>query len=211
VNNMPLHHQIKNIIDSIFSEGGYNIQKFNVKFPYPLDISIIKDKDGSIDLTFTKALPHVSWKKFITLSARVDGITLKENGGILKLKFFPDIPFGYDDEPTSLEAPSYDFSSVASDINSEYSDPERRFLANKCLHYASEWATIASQGCDFACASSSDKKRLKRDCKNFVMENIKKDTELQAGSVVLTFLFFYVVLPVVLKFILERVFKKLFS
>lgn len=209
---MALHQQIKHIIDSIFSESGYSIKKFNVKFPYPLDISIVKDKDGSIDLTFTKALPTISWKKIIVLSARVNGITLKETGGVLKLKFFPDIPFSYEEENTEdYGNQNYDLSSIISDINTEYSDAESRFLANKCLHYASEWATIASQGCDLSYASNSEKRKLKKDCKNFVMQNLKEDPELQAGSVVLTFLFFYVVLPVVLKFILERVFKKIFS
>jgi hypothetical protein len=209
---MALHQQIKNIIDSIFSDSGYSINKFNVKFPYPLDINIVKDDNGTIDLTFTKELPSISWKKFITLSARVRGITLKETGGILKLKFFPDIPFSYDEENANLFGGNlYDWSSIVNDINAEYSDSENRFLANKCLHYASEWATIASQGCDLSYTSSSEKKRLKKDCKNFVMQNLKEDQDLQAGSVLLTFLFFYVVLPVVLKFILERVFKKIFS
>jgi hypothetical protein len=203
--------QIRDIIDSIFSNSGYNIKNLNLQFPHPLDMKITRNNED-ITLTFTQSMPKVTWKKFISLSARIIGITLGETGGVLKLKYLPDITFSYDDSSTEqLFGKSYNFYDIEEDIYSEYEDEESRIVAKKCLHYASEWATIASQGCDFASATPITRRKLKKDCKQFVMDNIKNDPEIQAGSVILTFLFFYVVLPVILKFILERLFKKLFN
>lgn len=205
--------QIRDIVDSIFSELGYNIKNLNIQFPQPLDIKIVRDNKNNISLTFTESMPKVTWKKFITLSARIIGISLGETGGVLKLKYLPDINFSYDDSATEqlFGGRCYDFSDIEEAISSEYEDEERRTIAKKCLHYATEWSTIASQGCDFASVDGVTRRKLKKDCQRFVMDNIKNDPEIQAGSVVLTFLFFYVVLPVILKFILERLFKKLFN
>ena len=205
--------QIKDIILSIFSEAGYNIQNFNVKFPQPLDINIAIDKDNNVNLNFAKNLPKVSWKRFITLSALVQRITLGPTSGALKLKYLPDIKFSYGSEASEhFSFNGYILDDISEDIEKEYSDTERKKIAYKCLHYASEWATIASNsGINFSECSSSDKKKLKKDCKSFVTENIKNDPEIKAGSVILGFLFFYVVLPVILKFILERIFNKLFQ
>lgn len=206
---MPFPQQIKNIIDSIFSDSGYSIQKFNIKFPSLLDI-VISKKEDSVDLSFKKDLPKITWKKFITLSARVSGITLGQNGGVLKLKYFPDIPFSYNESEERFGI-NYDLSDIDSQIESEYSEPETRFLAKKCLHYASEWATIASQGCDLRCANKYEQYKLKQECKSFVVESIKNDTEIKAGSILLSFLFFYIILPAILRFVLERLFRKIFS
>jgi hypothetical protein len=206
--------QIRDIVDAIFSKMGYNIKNFNIQFPHPLDIKIVRDEKNNIVLKFTESLPKVTWQKFITLTARISGISLGEKEGVLMLKYLPDVPFSYDDQSTESlfgQAAPYDFSDIYGDINSEYQDEERKILANKCLHYASEWATIANQSGSLSDTTPCHRRNLKRDCKNFVMDNIKNDPEIQAGSVILTFLFFYVVLPVVLKFVLERLFKKLFS
>lgn len=203
--------KIRDIVDLIFSSAGYNINNLNIQFPHPLDIKIVRDNTNNISLTFTQSMPKVSWKKYISLSARIIGIALGEKEGILKLKYLPDIKFSYDQATEQMFGAAYDFSDLENDICSEYQDEERKLIAKKCLHYASEWATIASQGCDFASSDDSTKRKLKRDCKQFVMENVQNDPEIQAGSVILTFLFFYVVLPVILKFVLEKLFKKLFN
>jgi hypothetical protein len=80
------------------------------------------------------------------------------------------------------------------------------------LQYASEWATIASQNnVDFSQADANSARKLKKECKDFVMYNFKQDEEIRYGSIFLTFLLLYVVLPVVLKFVLERIFQKLFN
>jgi hypothetical protein len=204
--------QIRDIVDAIFSNMGYDVKNFNIQFPHPLDIKIVRDEKDNIVLKFTESLPKVTWKRFITLTARISGISLGEKEGILMLRYLPDVPFSYDDQSTeAIFGQSLDFSEVYADINEAYQDEERRILANRCLHYASEWATIANQSGSFSDTSSCNRRKLKKDCKNFVMDNIKNDSEIQAGSVIITFLFFYVVLPVVLKFVLERLFKKLFN
>jgi hypothetical protein len=80
------------------------------------------------------------------------------------------------------------------------------------LHYAKEWVTITSNsGIDFAGCSASSQRKLKRDCRNFVMDNLRNDPDMKAGSIILTVLLLYVVLPVILKFILERIFSKIFN
>lgn len=204
--------QIKQIVDFIFSKNGYDVKNLNISFPQPLDIKIIKDTSENIILSFTESLPKVTWKKIIRLSAYVQGLTLGKNGGTLKLKYLPDINFSYDENSETLFGSYKDFSDIEAQIDNEYKDEERNFLAKKCLHYAGEWATIASQGgMDFSSCDKYSKRQLKRDCKDFVMSNIKNDPEILCGSVVLTFLLIYVVLPVILKFILERMFKKLFN
>lgn len=204
--------QIKDIIYSIFSDSGYSIKNFNVQFPHPLDIKITKDKNNNISLDFTQSLPKVGWKKLINFTAWVQGISLGENEGVLKLKYFPDIKFSYDDTAPKLFGSSYDFSDIENDIDQEYGDDDQKKLAKKCLHYANEWTTIASQGgINFSACNEKSRKQLKQSCRKFVVDNIKNDEEIVAGSVILTFLLLYVVLPVVLKFVLERLFKKLFS
>jgi hypothetical protein len=204
--------QIKQIVDFIFSKNGYDIKNLNISFPQPLDIKIVKDTSENIILSFTESLPRVTWKKIIKLTAYVQGLTLGKSGGTLKLKYLPDINFKYDDNSETLFGSYIDVSEIESSINAEYGDEERNFLAKKCLHYSSEWATIASQGgMDFSACDKYTQRQLKRDCRDFVTENIKNDPDLKYGSVVLSFLLLYVVLPVVLKFVLERLFRKLFS
>lgn len=209
--------EIKNIIDSIFSDDGYHIKGFDIKFPHPLDIKITRDKNNDISLDFTSSLPKVGWKKIINFTAWVQGISLGQDQGVLKLKYLPDIKFSYASEEAQLFSQSCEpkvcgLDDIMSEIELEYDDEERRFLAKKCLHYASEWATITSQsGVDFASCNEKTRRQLKKECKHFVTDNIKNDKEMVAGSVILTFLLIYIILPVVLKFILERLFKRLFG
>lgn len=205
--------QIRDIVDLIFSTTGYNIKNLNVSFPQPLDMKIIRNSDGDIVLSFTGSLPKVSWQKFISLSAWIQGISLGKIGGMLKLKYLPDISFLYDDSETKeLFGQEMDFSDIEEEILVHYNDETRQTLAKKCLHYAAAWATIASNsGVQFSQCTEISQRQLRKNCKNFVSDNIKNDPEIVAGSVILTFILLYVVLPVILKFILERLFKKLFS
>lgn len=204
--------QIRDIVDLIFSKNGYDVKNLNISFPHPLDIKVVRNENQDIVLSFTEALPKVTWKKFITLTAWVQGLSLGEKEGVLKLKYLPDIKFSYDTNSEALFGQTHNFSDIEEEINKEYKDEERQKIAKKCLRYASEWATIASQGgVNFSDCDAKSRKELKRECKDFVMDNIKNDPEIVAGSVILTFLLLYVVLPVILKFILERLFKRLFN
>lgn len=211
---MPIQiQQIRDIINYIFSPNGYDIKNLNVSFPEPLDIKVIRDKNENIVLSFTGSLPKVSWQKIIRLTAWVQGITLGQSEGVLRLKYLPDIKFSYDSSSETIFSVMYTTDDIAQEIEKEYGDcEEKKKIADKCLHYASEWATIASQGgITFSECGEKSKRQLKRECRMFVMDNIRNDPEIVAGSVLLTFLFFYVVLPVILKFVLERLFKKLFN
>lgn len=211
---MPIPiQQIRDIVNYIFSPNGYDIKNLNVSFPEPLDIKVVRDKNENIVLSFTGSLPKVSWKKVIRLTAWVQGITLGSSEGVLRLKYLPDIKFSYDTSSENIFNTMYSTDDISHEIEKEYGDcEEKKKIADKCLHYASEWATIASQGgVTFSGCSEKSKRQLKRECKMFVVDNVRNDPEIVAGSVLLTFLFFYVVLPVILKFVLERLFKKLFN
>lgn len=199
---------IKDIIDQIFSDSGYSVNSVNIQFPQPLDIKITKDGE-SISLDFVGNTPKISWKRFITLSARIDGISLNKDGGTLKLKYLPDIDFSYEKTQEALFGQSYNFEEIKQEIYNEFSDDARQKLANRCLQYGVEWATIASQSSKFCNASISEQKILKQQCKAFIKSKIAE--EEKCGSAILTFILIYVLLPVVLKFIVERIFRKIFE
>lgn len=200
--------EIKDIVYQIFSDSGYSMNNINVQFPQLLDIKITKNKDN-ISLDFGDQTPKLSWKKFITLSAYVEGIILGEAGGTLKLKYLPDIDFSYEQTHKSMLGSGYDFSGIESEIDKEYKDEARKKLATKCLQYGVEWAIIANQSSSFCNASFVEQRAFKEQCKDFIRENIKE--EQKHGSVILTFILLYVLLPVVLKFIVEQIFKKIFN
>ena len=48
-------------------------------------------------------------------------------------------------------------------------------IANLCLFYADEWAKISSQATCFSSASCAEKRVLRKQCIDFVTENVKKD------------------------------------
>jgi len=200
---------LKKILDQIFNKNGYEHQGMTIKLPPSLDIKI-QSKDGVISLDFLKLLPNISWKKFIILSAYIQGLELNETGGRIKIKFFPDIVFTYSSssEVLSCDTRYIDVSDIEQEIKNEYPDEERQKLADRCLYYANEWATIC-------CASGITKdefasnKKLKRQCYNFVKQSVIE--EKRHGSVIITFILIYVILPVILKWIIEKIFKKLTS
>ena len=200
--------EIRDIVYQIFSDSGYSVKNINIQFPQPLSIKITKNED-KISLDFTDNTPKLSWKRFITLSANINGVALGEKGGTLKLKYLPDIDFSYEKTQELMFGQAYDFSDIENEILSEYKDDERQKLATKCLQYGAEWTTIASQSAIFCNASFAEQRILKEQCKEFIKENIKQ--EEKHGSVILTFIFLYVLLPVVLKFIVERIFRKIFN
>lgn len=200
--------EIRDIIYQIFSENGYSLNNVNIQFPQPLNIKITK-KDSSISLDFVDKSPKISWKRFITLSAHVNGIELNDKGGTLKLKYLPDIKFSYEKTQELMFGTNFDFSDLSSEINAEFKDETRKKLANKCLHYATEWATIANLNPGFVQSSIPEQRLLQEQCKEFIRNNIRE--EKRYGSAVLTFILLYVLLPVVLKFIVERIFRKIFS
>lgn len=200
---------IRNIIYQIFSDGGYMFNNMNIKFPQPLNIKIIKNNDD-ISLDFVNDCPKISWKRIITLSAHVNGISLGKDGGVIKLRYLPDINFSYDKTQEQLFGNQYDFSSLQEEIMKEYDDEARQKLASRCLQYGAEWATIASRSNEaLAYSTPEEQKHLKQQCKNFIRDNIRN--EERHGSAILSFILLYVLLPVILKFIVEKIFRKIFE
>lgn len=201
--------EIRDIVYQIFSESGYSVNNINISFPQPLDVSITKNK-GEVSLDFKNKSPKITWKRFISLSAYVNGVSLGENRGTIKIKYLPDINFDYNSpQELSLFGQVFDFSDIEEEISNQYKDEARQKLAQRCLQYGTEWATIASQSSCFAQANKHEQEILKSQCKNFIRDNIAN--EERYGSAILTFILLYVLLPVVLKFIVERLFKKLFN
>lgn len=201
--------EIREIIYQIFSESGYSINNINVQFPQPLDISVTQDGE-EVSLDFQNKSPKITWTRFISLSAYINGIALGKDGGTIKIKYLPDIDFDYDNpKELSLFGQAFDFSDIEEEISNQYSDEARQKLAQRCLQYGIEWATIASQSSCFAQANKSEQEVFKSQCKNFIKDNVAN--EERYGSAILTFILLYVLLPVVLKFIVERLFKKLFN
>ena len=82
-------------MSSIFSEDGLKILDFNLKVQSETSIDIYKN-DESIVIDFQENQPTVTIKKIIRLKLTVEGIELREDGGILKLDYFPNIPFKYE-------------------------------------------------------------------------------------------------------------------
>lgn len=207
-------NQIKDIIYSVFSDEGYNVKNFSIQLPKLLDAKISLDNDNNFNLEFANNnLPKVSWKKIITFSGWIEKIMLGKTSGSLKLKYLPAINFSYDNEPELFGSTSqrFDFSDIERDIDNQYGDQERKKIAQRCLQYATEWTTIASQsGEDFTRCTPRKQRKLKNECREFVIDNFKRNNEFGASPILL-FLLFFVVLPVVLRFVLEKLFKKLFS
>lgn len=200
---------IRNIVYQIFSETGYSVNNINIQFPHPFSIKVTKN-DESISIDFIDKSPKISVKKFITLSTYIRGVVLNPVGGILKLKYLPDISFSYERTKDIMFGQYYDFSSIEDDINKQFKDDARQKLATQCLQYGVEWATIASQGNEnFAQSNPQEQKELKKQCKEFITENIKQEKKF--GSPIIAFLFLYVLLPIVLKWIVEKIFRKIFG
>lgn len=205
-------NEIKDIIYSIFSDEGYSVKNFSIQLPKIIDTRMSLDGDNNFNLEFANNnLPKVSWKKVITFAGWIEKITLGEIRGSIKLKYLPAINFSYDDNQELFGSNKLDFSDIARDIENEYGDNERKKIAQRCLQYASEWATIASSsGEDFANCSPSKQRKLKAECREFVIDNFKRNEEF-GTSPILLFLLLFVVLPVILRFVLERLFSKLFN
>lgn len=206
--------QIDSILNSIFRDG-FALNGTKISCQSPAKITVTTLDNGHIAIDFNDNLPRATVKKLIAISLQVQGIVFKKDSGTLRIKHFPDINFDYEKQSKAIgayEIDTVDFLEIESEIAQEYDDENRKKLADKCLQYAKEWATIASYGgvsfkdCDFATQQD-----LKVQCRSFVKESIMKDEEVRYGSVILTFILIQIILPIIIKWIVERLFKRLFS
>lgn len=199
--------KLKEILNKIFDSTGYSFKDINIKFPEPFEMSFGQDKSKNVSLLFTKNLPRISWKKFITISAWIQGIVLSDEGGTIKIKYFPDLKFSYTKDSEQLFASkALDLTSIEQEIRSQYPDEERQKIASLCLHYANEWAIICSSS-GLTRDDFRNNRKLKKDCFNFVQDCVKEDKK--HGSFIISFIVIYVILPVILKWIIEKIFEKL--
>jgi hypothetical protein len=199
---LPLK-DFKEAIDKVFTSKGLSFGNVSIKLPQPL--SMIFGTDGkNVSLSFTKDLPKISWKKFITLSTWIREIVLSEKGGTIRLRYFPDLNFSYHSGDESFGYNLVlDDEDMQQEIKAQYPDVERQKIAKLCLQYVSEWVTICySSGVD---REQFKNQKLKKDCYNFVRESIKKDEKY--GSIIGIILIF-VVLPVILRWVIDRVFAR---
>lgn len=206
--------QIETVLNSIFKDGfDLNGTKISCQSPTQLTITALDNDHIAID--FNDNLPRATIKKLISLSLQVQGVVFKKDSGTIRIKHFPDINFDYAQSSKAIgayEIDNVDFLELESEIAKEYDDENRKKLADKCLQYAKEWATIASYGgvsfkdCDFA-----KQQDLKAQCRSFVKESIMKDEEVRYGSVILMFILIQIILPIIIKWVVERLFKRLFS
>lgn len=82
-------------MSSLFSEEGFKVSDFTLKVQSETSIDMYKNED-SIFIDFQENQPTITIKKIIKLKLSVEGIELREDGGILKLDYFPNIPFKYE-------------------------------------------------------------------------------------------------------------------
>ena len=202
---------VKEVLCSIFSDEGYEIKGFKVKSKSPLIANVYSD-DGRIDIKFGSNLPKAEITRFITVYAYIEQIVLGETGASVKLRNFPDISLKYDNFSEEGNSFTLNFSNLQEEIDDKYCEKSHRDIAKKCLQYAEEWATICHQsGITFENADYADRYVMYNQCYDFVKENIEQDIKDRYGSVILTWLFAYVVLPMIIKWIVNRVLERLWN
>ena len=209
--------EISEIFDKLFSDEGYIVNGFKIKSTSPL-IANIEHKDKLTEISFGSIPPKAEITRIITLYAYVEGLVFGETGGSVKLRNFPDLSFSYEGsifsgDPSRIDSEHIEeCAEIENEICSEYSSERDRKIANKCLQYAKEWATICHQsGVTFANADYADRYVHYNNCYDFVEENIQEDVEKRYGSVILTWLFVYVVLPMIIKWVVNKVLERLFN
>ena len=200
--------EVHEILLDVFKHGA-TINGVKIKSDNPVSATIEQIDNDRIKITFPDNQPVASFKRFITFSATIKSIVLKEESGFVEVKNFPSIPFGYESFFFGHLSDNVDTSDIESEIQTKYCG-EKKEIANLCLQYAKEWATISSQAVCFKSSSSSDKRKLKKQCFNFVVDNVKNDVEKRHGSVILTYIFLVLILPAVAKFIINKLLEKYF-
>ncbi len=207
--------QINVALRNIFNGNGLEINSVKIKSDSPCDVNVSYNNNNTT-IKFLKNLPKAEIKRFITFSAYIEGIYFGEKKGSIKLKNFPDLFFGYEETTSLLSLIENNFYSLDFDreVEEKYTSKEHQRIAKKCLHYAREWTTISMNGgVDFKSAGYLKRYDLRRKCYDFVKENIKNDLaeEKEYSSILLTFLFFSVILPAIVTWIVHRVLDELFT
>lgn len=206
--------KIKNVIEKIFSEDGFSF--LNLSFVCPKNIHIVLKKESkNLSMDFIQEMPYVRIKKIILpITVYVEGISLGEDKGSIKLKYFPDIHFQYGDNndlnfsDNSYQEPVNSDSELImyhDEIREKYPDDERRQIAKLALEYTYQWCVIFKN--TFIPTMENgivDIESLKKQCKNFVIENIKQSKKIKSRSSILSFVLLYFVIPYVVNWVIKR-------
>lgn len=202
--------EISEVLFQIFSDEGYKVNGFIISSESPLVANIFGD-EAQTSIKFGNNRPKASIKKFITLYAYVEEIVLGKTGGSIKLRNFPDINFSYENSLLSFFEENFQsHDDLYKEIENKYSDPQKRKIAHKCLQYGTQWATIVSNSGGFCDLDATSRRSMRSDCINFVIENVKHDVEQEYGSVILTYLLVFIVIPAIARFIITRLLEKYF-
>ena len=95
--------KVYDVLTQLYSKEGYKAGEYVIKSETPSSSQISHGSDGEVEIDFTDNAPVVKVKKIFTIHITVLGITLKRDGGVIKLHRFPDITFEYNDDlPMSI-------------------------------------------------------------------------------------------------------------
>jgi len=205
--------EIKNVVNKVFSKEGFRFLNFSFVCPNNIDVTLKKDSN-SLNIDFTQEMPYIKVKKMlIPMTIYVEGLFLREESGSIKLKYFPDIYFEYEalnegQENFSSKPPidnNAELEQCYDEIAKKYPDEERRMIARLSLQYTKQWVEILkTTRNDSKELSVVQKDSLKRDCENFVIENVKKSKKVKARSAILSFVLLYIIIPSVVNWVVKK-------
>ena len=197
-------------IASLFNGEGIVVKGFKVTSKTPTVATLRYDADIA-EITFGENQPKAEITRIITMYAYIEKIVFGPEGGSIKLRNFPDFSFGYGEE-SMHKFVRFDNSDIYAEIEGKYAEKSYKDIAKKCLQYSEEWATMSMcNGITFDNADYFDRWKLKDQCYNFVHDNVLEDAEKRYGSIVITWIFLYIILPTIIKWIINRFLDKLFD
>ncbi len=203
--------EVKDILDKLFSDEGVEVKGFKIKAKSPL-VANVEHEDGLTVIAFGSNQPKAEITKIFTLYAHIEQIVFGETGGSIKLRNFPDLSFTYDSTLFGSNECPLRCENINKEIDIKYGDATHKEIAKKCLQYGREWATICHRsGITFDEADYADKYVLRRQCYNFVKDNIEEEAKEKYGSVLLTFFLLYVILPAIIQWVVHRILDDLFN
>lgn len=82
------------IVQQIFSQDGLTIGPLRIQCSGALTVQI-ESVDSGIKVFFSGHKPKITLQKIITFSVSLHGIHFSQNGGVLEIEHFPDLPFSY--------------------------------------------------------------------------------------------------------------------
>ena len=204
--------KVNEYLQNLFSDEGLSVNGIKVKAESPLNINI-HNEQGVTEINFGSNKPKAEIKRFITFRAYIEGVSFRESGGSIKLQNFPDLNFSYErNSILDLFTENFCYSfEMENEIDKRYSDKNKKEIAKMCLQYAEEWAKISQNSVDFANANSLERYELRRNCYEFVKSNVEQEAKEKYGSIFLTFVLLYVILPAIISWVVHRILDKMFT